>query len=415
MKRTLLNFLLCAALSGGLFTVSTPVSAQHRGSSTSQNTRTGGSSSHARSSNSSVSSRPSSTNNGSVNRSSSASHGNNKPATVGGSHNDNRKPSTGGTVNHGNSSSNRPSGSTGSVNNSGRRPQNGGTRPGGNNGGTGSVTRPSTGGNGNHGGTRPGGNNGGGSSFGNNHGGNNGNHNGNHGNVGGSHNRNHGNNGRTGGFSNRPTNNHHPGIGDKPKSGHNYNHYGYGHHSDVRPRGHNDRFYSHYTRNDWSWHHPVRPPARAYRPGIWYYRPVRPANWHVYYGRPSIGSILGLAFGTMFDASLNYLYYSGYNIDGYYDNVVYLRDVPFLSYNWPDVMLQYDANGLVYAQFALSSGYYNRTYYNRIYHELSATYGRPVITTGMQVTWFGGDGRGFVTLNLASEGRRYYTTVSVGY
>ena len=185
----------------------------------------------------------------------------------------------------------------------------------------------------------------------------------------------------------------------------------------MRPRGGDDRFYWNYSHNDWR--RPVMPPERRYRPAsLWYYRPTMPSYYRPYYAAPSIVSILGVDFGTMFGPSLNFLYYKGYDIDGYYDNIVYLRNVPMLSFTWPDVMMRYDPNsGLNYAQFVYSTAYFDRSRYNRIYHDLCATYGQPINYGGsdMRLSWYGGDGRGYVTLSLNSDGGRYYTSLSVGY
>ena len=294
----------------------------------------------------------------------------------------------------------------------GRRPmgnQPSESRPGSNNGGF--SNRP-----GGNGSTRPG------SSNGNNGGSDNG--------------RRPGYNGNNGGFSNRPggngstrpgSSNYRP-DGNRPNYNGGNNGGGYYSHNDrkydrysydgkMRPRGGDDRFYWNYSHNDWR--RPVMPPERRYRPAsLWYYRPTMPSYYRPYYAAPSIVSILGVDFGTMFGPSLNFLYYKGYDIDGYYDNIVYLRNVPMLSFTWPDVMMRYDPNsGLNYAQFVYSTAYFDRSRYNRIYHDLCATYGQPINYGGsdMRLSWYGGDGRGYVTLTLNSNGGRYYTSLSVGY
>jgi hypothetical protein len=124
---------------------------------------------------------------------------------------------------------------------------------------------------------------------------------------------------------------------------------------------------------------------------------------------------LGITFGTLYDISLNYLYSNGYYIDGYADNIVYLRDVTMLNLMWPDVMLCYDGGRLANAQFVYSTGYHDRARYNRLYHDLSAVYGPPIEIDGGVVTWFGGNQTGYVTLQITSGAGRYYTTLSVGY
>lgn len=140
-----------------------------------------------------------------------------------------------------------------------------------------------------------------------------------------------------------------------------------------------------------------------------------PAHWRPYYGAPVIDRILGITFGTMFNASLSYLYTNGYNIDGYDNGVVYLRNVHMMSLTWPDVMLCYDNYGrLINAQFIHSSYYNDRSRYNRLYHDLCAAYGPPIEIDGGGITWFGGNRVGYVTLSMSCTGNRYYTNLYIG-
>ena len=302
------------------------------------------------------------------------------------------------------------------VNNGNARPQTGNNdrnaRPDNNN-------RPDNNGNvrnDNNNGRRPGGNN---------------RNMGNNGNRPGNSDRNMGNNGnRPGGNDrNRPGNSETHRQGQGPAGGginHNgpgagrpdYDRYRYS--SDHRlpqPRV-NDRFHDHYRYNDWSWNAPMRPPHRPYRPhDPWFYRPVRPYGYTIYASAPIISGVLGLEFGTPFGSSLNFLYYNGYEIDGYYDNIVYLRDVPMLDYVWPDVMLQYDNNGLAFIQFAVSSPYDDRARFSRLYNDLCYSYGPPIRRSGYNgyFSWYGGNGVGYVNLGLTYTNGRYYTSLSFGY
>ena len=257
----------------------------------------------------------------------------------------------------------------------------------------------------------------------------NGNNNRGTGNMGGNGGRRPGDNGRTGnngngggsehnrtgyGPSNGGINHNGPG-GNRP----DYNRYSYS--SDNRmpyPTRNGDRFHNHYRYNDWSWHSPVRPPHRPYRPSsLWYYRPIVPTGFRFYVSAPVISGVLGLEFGTPFGSSLNFLYYNGYEIDGYYDNIVYLRDVPMVGYVWPDVMLQYDNNGLAFVQFTVSSPYDDRARFNRLYNDLCMSYGTPIRRSGYNgyYSWYGGNGVGYVNLGLTYSGGRYYTSLSFGY
>ena len=325
----------------------------------------------------------------------------------------------------GNGGNQRPGG-----NNGNQRPGNGDNyRPGGNNGG-GNVNP----GNGNH---RPGGNNGGGNVNpgngnhrpGGGHGGNNGNNyrpgNGDNHRPGGGHSGNyrpdnnrpggHGNEHRPGGGPghNRPGGPHHGGInhgGPRP----DYNRYRW--HSDVRPRGPRDRWYDYYRHNRWSWRAPIAPPYRQWRPRIvWYYRPIIPTGYRYYVSAPIISGVLGLEFGTYLDASLNYLYYNGYDIDGYQDNVVYLRDVNMMGYSWPDVMLQYDSNGgMYYAEFVTSTSYQDDYRFRSLYNSLCTTFGTPINSGNGHFSWYGRNGSGFVNLNTMYDGGRFFTVLTFG-
>ena len=227
----------------------------------------------------------------------------------------------------------------------------------------------------------------------------------------------------------RPGGNHRPG-GGYGRDGHrprphvgginhggprpNYNHYRWS--SSFRPRHPHDRWYDHYRYNRWSWRAPIAPPMRMWRPRVvWYYRPVIPVGFRYYASAPIITGVLGVEFGTYLDASLNYLYYNGYNIDGYQDNVVYLRDVQMMGYSWPDVMLQYDnAGGMCYAQFTTSSGYRDDYRFNNLYNSLCSTYGSPIIGNNGEYSWYGGNGTGYINLYFNYDAGRYYTVITFG-
>ena len=140
-----------------------------------------------------------------------------------------------------------------------------------------------------------------------------------------------------------------------------------------------------------------------------------PVGWHPYAGAPVIDRILGLMFGTLYDISLDHLYYNGYYIDGYADNIIYLRDVSMLNLYWPDVMLNYEYGKLVNAQFIYHSSYYDRVRFDRAYYSLCRIYGSPVFDDGMTASWYGGNSTGWVTLSLSSSYGDYYTTMSIGY
>ena len=297
--------------------------------------------------------------------------------------------------NNNNKTNNRPSRPVNTGNNS-RPGNNGNSRPG--NGSNNS--RP--GNNGNHNGNSKPGNNG---NYNPGKPGNNGNHNGNYkpGKPGnnGNHNGNHkpgkpGNNGihngHNGGVSHWPG--YRPPSGPAPV---------------VRPGTHRP-----------NWSTPVPPPHRNYRPiGRPIPRPVPPHGYHHCHTAPVIHTILGITFGTLYNASLDYLYSKGYEIDGYADNTVYLRNVPEMGYTWPDATIYYDSYGrLASSQFIYSTSFSALGRYDRLYHTLSMTYGSPVSASWngahRETIWYGGDARGYVSLEYDYSGGRYYTILSYG-
>lgn len=217
---------------------------------------------------------------------------------------------------------------------------------------------------------------------------------------------------RPGGPSNRPT--------PKPKPGFSYERPG--HHPAPKPGFSYGRPGTpppppHHAHN---WSRPVPPPQRPYRPiGRPIPRPVPVYGYRPYASAPIINSILGLTFGTLYSATLDYLYNGGYEIDGYIDNTIYLRNVRELAYNWPDASIFYDSYGrLSSAQFIYSTSYNLLSRYDRLYSNLCRTYGPPMSSNisgfTRAITWYGGDARGFVTLEYDYSNGRYYTILSYG-
>ena len=234
-------------------------------------------------------------------------------------------------------------------------------------------------------------------------------------------------NGRPGdnyGDHNRPGKRPGDNYGDHNRPGNNYGNHGHGYydryryHHGYRPRdGRRDHMFVRYSHG---WARPWRPAPRPWHHSMWWYRrPVIPVGFTPLSGCPIIDGIIGLYFGTAYDASLNFLYYNGYNIGGYYNNVIYLNDVDLYGYRWPGVMLNYDpVTGLNYAQFSYYTTYSDPYRYNRLYRSLCDAYGRPVqVVSGSypQVTWLGGDGRGYVTLSQNFTNGRFFTAISFGY
>ena len=309
-----------------------------------------------------------------------------------------------GSGNHGGNNNNgnyRP-GNNGDGNHSGNHNNDGGYRPDNNKGG-------------NHGGNHGGNNNNGNYSPGNNGGGN---HSGNHG-------------GNNGGY--RPGGNHNDHNGGyRPGGNHNDHNGGYrpgGNHGGYKP-GHGNyhpgvnRPHDHHgmiVHRPHSWVTPVAPPIRHFRPHHHHIIcPVIPVGWHPWHKAPVIRGILGLTFGTAYYASLDYLFDRGYEIDGYYDGIVYLRNIVEMRVTWPDVMLNYGTNNAFNsAEFHYSTSFDDLGRFNYVHRELCRLYGSPMSynesRSGIQAVWYGGNSIGYVTLEYSYMSGRYYTTLSYSY
>lgn len=291
----------------------------------------------------------------------------------------------------------------GRRNNNGNRTENNGQRPGasrpgqrpGANGGSHNnsnnnqrpQTPPQSGGNNNH---RPGnsGSNNNQRPNGNNH-------------PGGNNNYRPGGNGNNRPQTPPPANNHRPGNGG---------HWGNNHHHNTPPPPppSNHHYGHHYNRPPH--HHPP------------YYRPVPPPTFRPGRYYPSFNTILGIAIGTAFNASISQFYNNGYTIDGYSNNQVYLRNVSQMNYNWPEAVMYYNNGYLSGSQFMYATSYNNADRYFNLYNQFCRQYGAPVSVqnggTSMEATWFGYDNR-YVTIRYNMGYNEwgspcYYTTLSFG-
>ena len=88
--------------------------------------------------------------------------------------------------------------------------------------------------------------------------------------------------------------------------------------------------------------------------------------------------LLPITFGTALNLSLDYLINHGYTVDGYGNNVVYLRDINQFNYYWPDATLYYGNGGLARSEFLYSTSYPDMMRYNSLYNSFTGTYGSPV-------------------------------------
>lgn len=325
-------------------------------------------------------SRPQAGNRSSVSTSISNSTSNSNIRTINGSGNSGSslRPSTGG---------NNGTGHSGSNNGSTVRPNTGGNNSGNHNGNNGGTVRPNTGGN-NGNSVRP--------------------------NTGGNNGKGH----STPPTSRPTTNNPRPKVGGTVMAGGgpkiDYSAFRYNH--THRPRFDGDRFFNNFRYNSWSWTNPIRPSVRQWRPStMWIYRPIVTVNVTRYSTYPTIAGVLGLSWGTSFHNTLNYLYYNGYYIDGYMDNIVYLTDVELLDFDWDDVMLQFDGNdNLDYVEFAYWTSSYDTSRFFSLYNYLCSMYGSPVSYANSMYSWYGGDGIGFVNLGYQTGNDVFYTVLAFG-
>ncbi len=170
---------------------------------------------------------------------------------------------------------------------------------------------------------------------------------------------------------------------------------------------------------------PTPPPSRPYRPVFSPYKcPVPPTSFRPYASAPILSTILGLAFGTSIDISINSLRNSGYYIDGYSNNEVYLRNVYEMNYSWDDGVVIYNGSGMQSVRLYQSTYGYDITRYDNLYSTLCAQYGLPASTNysngNREVTWYDRNGSHYVSLAydyMTSDGGypRYYTILSYGY
>ena len=159
-----------------------------------------------------------------------------------------------------------------------------------------------------------------------------------------------------------------------------------------------------------------RPPSYSYAP------PRPPVGWTPRPGIPSFTTIFGLNFGYSFNLSVNALINNGYNVYSYGNNEVYLNNVSYFGYNWPNAILFYGAYGLTHSDMFYSTLYYDMSRYNNVYNQIARQFGMPFTSnsngTGISATWFAANGN-FITLSYqpqygADGVYRYYTTLTIG-
>lgn len=241
--------------------------------------------------------------------------------------------------------------------------------------------------------------------------------------------------GNPGGLPNRPNNGHRPNSGNpggtpnRPNNGHKPNGGSPGGIINRPTGGHRPDGRPHIDRPPHPGHPTFSPAPPPYRPNRPCWKPVprphRPLTFVPYSKAPILNTFLGLSFGLSLNNSINLLWSSGYDIDGYSDREIYLRDVKELGYRWEDAIAYYDWTGrLTSISFSDSSSRFNLSRYNKLQRKLSQLYGPPAnsyqVDNMLQTAWFDRFGEHFITLSYELQTSfggqsRYYTTLSYGY
>lgn len=162
------------------------------------------------------------------------------------------------------------------------------------------------------------------------------------------------------------------------------------------------------------------PASWKYRRNFWI--PPTPPRYYYATGVPTLGTILGLTFGSFIDAGINSLFNAGYNVAGYQNGIIYLSSVSQLGYTWPEATMNYTDGLLTSSQFTYVSTVPSKGRFNGVYSKLCSIYGAPAANTGNTVTWWAGEATGYITLHYAYANSMsglpgYYTTLtySVNY
>ncbi len=162
---------------------------------------------------------------------------------------------------------------------------------------------------------------------------------------------------------------------------------------------------------------PMRPMRPAYRP--WTAPPPPPVAWRPGPRGPRFNTLFGISFGTTLGATLGLLATTGYTVDGYIDDAIYLRNVNQLGYLWPDATMYYNSGGaLIGSQLYFSLPYYSTDRFTAVHSALTRQYGAPAVTSQGSAVWYGPSGD-YISLSfggqLNSIGQtNYVTTLTFG-
>lgn len=162
---------------------------------------------------------------------------------------------------------------------------------------------------------------------------------------------------------------------------------------------------------------PMRPMRPAYRP--WSAPPPPPSAWRPGPRGPRFSTLFGISFGTNIAASINLLAGTGYTVDGYLDDAIYLRNVNEFGYLWPDATMYYNTSGaLIGSRLYFSLPYYSTDRFMAVHAALTRQYGPPAVNSQGSAVWYGPSGD-YISLSfggqLNSIGQTtYVTTLSFG-
>ena len=142
-----------------------------------------------------------------------------------------------------------------------------------------------------------------------------------------------------------------------------------------------------------------------------------PRNWHPHNNAPVIRGVLGITFGSLYNATLNHLRHNNYIISHHTNDAIYLTNAVQCGYTWNDAIIHFAWGKLTSAQFINSSMFNNTRRYDEVNRALTEMYGRPVSVRrlddgGHECIWYGGDRQGMVSLEYYYLAGRYYTTLS---
>jgi hypothetical protein len=147
-----------------------------------------------------------------------------------------------------------------------------------------------------------------------------------------------------------------------------------------------------------------------------YTRPTQPKGTKSY-GGSLFSNILGLAIGSAFYSSIDYLYDNGYSVKAYGDDVVYLNNVKQMGYTWSNGTLYFDNGSLTASEFVNATTYSDFSRYSALYNQLTSSYGLPLNqntdVNARSATWWGQNQ--YITLTYgpyyANNGTLYYYTM----